>query len=136
LLMKLPSLLALLSLLLLVDGAADPKATTASIHAPLPGAGEDPSKIQENIDRIQGEIQNLNVKVSSLLSALNETNALPFQKIDQLTADILAQQDILNKVNGTIWGLKDQINTKDAEIKNITGFVNCFKSSECGPEQF
>eukprot|EP00080_Pristionchus_pacificus_P004243 PDM64263.1 hypothetical protein PRIPAC_54507 [Pristionchus pacificus] len=134
----LPTLLALLSFVLLVHSLG-PTATTASgkITANLPGKpGEDPKEIQENIDRIQGEIKNLNVKVANLLSALNETNAIPFVRIDALMTQIQEQQTILNDVNTKITGLSTQINTKSADIKNMTGYVNCFTASGCGPESF
>lgn len=144
----LSTIIHLFPLKVLLVHSLGPTATTASgkITANLPGKpGEDPKEIQENIDRIQGEIKkwvewqlkvkvrrinaqekvisllphdldtnwltspspssfssldlyksprvffsfySLNVKVANLLSALNETNAIPFVRIDALMTQV------------------------------------------------
>ncbi|GMR47538.1 hypothetical protein PMAYCL1PPCAC_17733, partial [Pristionchus mayeri] len=133
---KLPSLLALLSLVVVVCGVGTTAGTKQSVTANIPGKGEDPKEIQENIDRIQGEIKDLNAKVANLLAALNETNAVPFLRIDELTTQILDQKTKLDKVNENVLQLSTQIDLNDKNITYLQNNVNCFTNSGCGPEKF
>ncbi|GMT23373.1 hypothetical protein PFISCL1PPCAC_14670 [Pristionchus fissidentatus] len=134
--MKFFLFLTLLSICATVSNGVGTTPDTKTINAKLPGAGQNPAEIQSDINRIQGEIQNLNSKVVELLAALNETNAAPFMQMDKLRNDIGDQQTKLFNLNKTITDLSGQVNTNNDAIKMLTDNVNCFVNSGCGPESF